>query len=109
MNTVNTTAEALEAQAMNVVEKSRNSATFILFAEYLGYQSKFISWADDACHGVAISQYKQAILVVEAKRIYNQILADGIYFKEDLSELWDKASEVTLDNYNTNAEKVWQK
>ena len=33
------------------VPKEINKITFILFAEFLGYESVFVEWAEDICSG----------------------------------------------------------
>lgn len=67
---------------------------FILFAEYLGYVSPFIEWAEEWYSDKAnkFPEFKKKILTVEAQHIYNEILKDGLL--TDAQNWYEKINEL---------------
>jgi hypothetical protein len=57
-------------------EKSIKTPLLILFAEYLGYVSRFNDIAFEWCEGKVPDKYIQSILNVEAKTIFRQMKKD---------------------------------
>ena len=63
---------AEESDKENVVE----APVFIIFAEYLGYISRFNKLAVEWCEGKIPETYIQKIMIMEAKSIFRQMQKD---------------------------------
>lgn len=77
-----------------------NNAVFIVFAEFLGYASKLISWAEEICEGKSTEAYVKSVLNKEAKRIYNSMTNE--YTIEEIKTYWDKFYPLLLEDYDKN-------
>lgn len=80
------------------------SPLFLMFAEYLGFVSKVIDWAEDWCLGNKPSDYKINIIETDAIRLFNQ--AKNKYSKEELVSWYDEFYTVILADYDKNLEKI---
>jgi hypothetical protein len=82
---------------------------FIIFAEYLGYVSRFNKLAVDWCDGKIPDTYIQKIMIMEAKTIFRQMKKDytlstikywyNTYYPVILFEFAEKLAK-TLENSN---------
>lgn len=61
----------------NVIEtfevEEINKNVFLLFAEFLGYESPFIEWVDKICDGEKIEDFQQKILDLDASYIFKKM------------------------------------
>lgn len=91
--------------ALVLVEKEKHakviipSCIFLLFAEYLGYISPLIDWAEECCTKKDFPSYKKDILNVDAKSILKRIKID--YEEDALYDIYDQFYNVAL--------KIWEK
>ena len=76
---------------------------FILFAEYLGYVSPLVEWADEWCkkETTKFPEFKKKILTAEAKHIFDKMvkeleLSEIRQWYDDLYELTVKECEDNL-------------
>ena len=79
---------------------------FIIFAEYLGYVSRFIKLAEDWCDGKIPEPYIQKIMMMESKTIFRQMQKDytleeikgwyNTYLPVILNEFIEKLSKATI-------------
>ena len=77
---------------------------FIMFAEYLGFVSKVIDWAEDWCNGNKPDDYKVKIIETDAICLFNQ--AKKKYTEDELAEWYDLFYEVTLSDYDNNIKNL---
>lgn len=91
-------------QEENVAESEIRYPLFIIFAEYLGYESPLIKWAEDWCNGNTIPEYQRRILKVDALSIYDKILEE--YTKKDLRDWYLQFYNVILETYENNLIKL---
>lgn len=77
---------------------------FIMFAEYLGFVSKVIDWAEDWCNGNKPDDYKVKIIETDAICLFNQ--AKKKYTEDELAEWYDSFYEVILSDYDNNIKKL---
>lgn len=77
---------------------------FIMFAEYLGFVSKVIDWAEDWCNGNKPDDYKVKIIETDAICLFNQ--AKKKYTEDELAEWYDLLYEVILSDYDNNIKKL---
>ncbi|MBR6517532.1 MAG: hypothetical protein IKT40_11930 [Bacilli bacterium] len=88
-----------------LIEKTISAPMFLLFAEFLGYTSPLIEWAEEACKDKNCPEFKQQILTVDAIGVLKQILKDG-HTLEDLRNWYDEIHDLLLQKYEpqtTNA------
>ena len=84
-----------------------DTPVFIIFAEFLGYVSKFDKIANDWCDGKVPDEYMQKILNTEAKCILRQMKKDytiqsmrywfETYYPVVLQEIEEKLSKKATD------------
>lgn len=77
---------------------------FIMFAEYLGFVSKVIDWAEDWCNGNKPDDYKTKIIETDAICLFNQ--AKKKYTEDELAEWYDLLYEVILSDYDNNLKNL---
>jgi len=78
---------------------------FIVFAEFLGYVSPLVEWAENYCKGKSIENFKMKVLLIEADAVLNKMLEE--YDAEKIKEWWDRYYPY-LEEYDeiiTKAEK----
>ena len=77
---------------------------FILFAEYVGFVSDFLEWAEKWCNEGNVSEWKKLIMNNDAVNIMREIKKH--YSEEEFNEWYDALYEdfikPNIDNYNKN-------
>lgn len=95
------------ASSTNVAQfqdKVIEAPVFIIFAEYLGYVSRFNKLAADWCDGEIPEPYIQKVIIVEAKSIYRQMLKD---YGLDMIKYWYETYQpVIIGEYEEKLSKV---
>lgn len=74
-----------------------NKALFLLFAEFLGYASPLIDWAEEICDGKEVEDYKRKIIEVDANFIFNKMQKE--YSLEDIRSWYDEFYPLILKEY----------
>lgn len=77
---------------------------FILFAEYLGFVSKIITWAEDWCDGNQPSSYKVNAIETDAICLLNKVKKQ--YTEEELIDWYDEFYDVILLEYDINLKNL---
>lgn len=75
------------------------SCIFLIFAEYLGYESIFMNWTEEWCTKGKLPEFKQNILFVEAKSILKKVEKD--YEPEVVHTLYDQFYHVAIKKWET--------
>ena len=96
----------------NVVDFAENcdnktvveAPVFIIFAEYLGYVSRFNKMAVEWCEGKIPDTYIQKIMIMEAKSIFRQMKKD--YTLPTIKYWYDTYYPVILYEFEEKLEKV---
>ena len=77
---------------------------FILFAEYVGFVSDFLDWAEKWCNEGKISEWKKLVLKNDAANLIREI--NKHYSHEELMEwyfaIYDDFIKPNIDKYNKN-------
>lgn len=68
------------------------SPIFLLFAEYLGYDSPNLEWCETWCGGKNIPSYQKSIIEVDAINIFNKLKEE--YTIEDLHKRYQEYYDV---------------
>lgn len=71
---------------------------FIMFAEYLGYVSPLLNWAEEICKGNALPEYKCRILKTDAMSIFEKMKAECPI--EEIKSLYEEYYSIILDEYD---------
>lgn len=87
-------------------EKVIKTPLLIIFAEYLGYVSKFTEIAMEWCEGKVPEEYVQKILDVEAKSIFRQMTKD--YSMEEIQLWYDTYYPVILSEYEEKLDQAYK-
>lgn len=77
---------------------------FIMFAEYLGFVSKVIDWAEDWCNGNKPDDYKVKIIETDAICLFHQ--AKKKYTDDELADWYDEFYDVILSDYDKNLKNL---
>lgn len=98
---MNTITETNETTTQTVIcEKVINDALFIAFAEFLGYESPLISWAEEVCNGKQIEPFKYKILKIDAIGIFNKMQEK--YTIDEIKDWWEQYYPLILEDYEKN-------
>lgn len=84
--------------------KEVRSIIFLLFAEFLGYESPLIGWAEQICSGKTANGFVERILNMEAMTIFNAMKKE--YTIEEIRTWYDKFYPLVLENYDEKLEEM---
>lgn len=95
VETENKETEKIEARQLKSVHK----ALFVLFAEFLGYASPLIDWAEDICDCKKdIPQFKRQLVNMDAEYIFAKMQED--YTVDEIRKWYDEFYPVILKDYD---------
>lgn len=77
--------------------KEVRSIIFIMFAEFLGYESALIEWAEKICKGSHPPKFVEEILKIEAITIFKEMQKD--YTLKEIRKWYDEFYPVILEEY----------
>lgn len=80
-----------------------NNILFVVFAEFLGYESPIIQWAEDACKGKSIETFKARILNVDACSIFKKMQEK--YTIDEIKKWWNEFYPILLEEFEENLKK----
>ena len=89
---VNTTTVVVEQKTLEV-----NPIVFIMFAEFLGYESPLIKWAEMICSGISAPKFVEKILQVEASTIFTEMQKE--YSLKEIRNWYDQFYPLVLEQY----------
>ena len=107
---VNTVTNEKEKETLSVkdfAERTKRTVSaplFIMFAEYLGFVSKVIDWAEKWCNGEKPENYKVKIIETDAICLFHQ--AQKKYTDDELADWYNEFYDVILCNYDENLTKI---
>lgn len=93
-NNTTTTTTTVEKTTVQVI----NKALFLLFAEFLGFESPLIDWAEDICDGKEVEDFKKKIIDIDASFIFNQMKKE--YTLEEIRGWYDEFYPLVLKDYD---------
>ena len=82
------------------VEKTIEASLFLLFAEFLGYTSPVVEWAEKVCKHEKVPEYQKKFIKIDAHGVFNKMLSEDIT-KEDLRGWYDELYDLLLKRYVT--------
>jgi len=88
-------------------EKVIESPVFIIFAEYLGYVSRFTELAVKWCDGEVPEEYVQKLIIMEAKSIFRQMKKD--YEMDTIKYWYNTYYPILLNEYEEKLLKIMSK
>jgi hypothetical protein len=77
--------------------KEINPIVFIMFAEFLGYESPLINWAEKICSGVTAPKFVEKILSMEAITILTEMKKE--YTTIEIRNWYDQFYPLVLEQY----------
>lgn len=78
-----------------------NKITFILFAEFLGYESVFVEWAEDICNGEEVEDFKKILIERDADYIFRKMTEE--YTIAEIRNWFNEFYDVILKDYDNVA------
>ena len=81
-----------------------NKITFLLFAEFLGYESVFVEWAEDICNGEEIENFKKILIERDADYIFKKMIEE--YTIEEIRNWFNEFYDVILKDYDNVARSM---
>lgn len=100
--TSNTTTALVLVENKDATKFTLPAPVFILFAEYLGYETPFIKWCENMCTQKNVPEYQKNIIISEAKNMLVDISKEYSVKKihDYFEELYDVAIDKWLVKYN---------
>lgn len=93
-NEKNSTVTENKEKELKVIDK----AIFVLFAEFLGYVSPLIDWAEDICDGKNVPEFKKKIVYLDADYLFKEMQKE--YTIEEIRKWYDEFYPVALKEYS---------
>jgi hypothetical protein len=87
--------------AQNVELTEINKIIFVLFAEFLGYESPFVKWAEDICEDKEYEDFQLTLVERDADYIFEKMKEE--YTLEEIRGWYQEYYDVLLKEY---AEKI---
>ncbi len=85
-------------------KKSINKFTFILFAEFVGYESPFIEWVENMCKGEKLEDFQLKLIERDSDYILKEMLKE---FDEDsIKEWFFEFYDIILKDYDETLKKI---
>ena len=81
-----------------------NKITFLLFAEFLGYESVFVEWAEDICNGEEVDSFKKILIERDADYIFKKMTEE--YTIEEIRNWFNEFYDVILKDYDNVARSM---
>lgn len=92
-NEKNSTVTENKEKELKVIDK----AIFVLFAEFLGYVSPLIDWAEDICDCKNVPEFKKKIVYLDADYLFKEMQKE--YTIEEIRKWYDEFYPVALKEY----------
>jgi len=97
--------KSLEKLAEAQKKYTISAPLFLMFAEYLGYVGKTLSWVDSLCAlKTKLEPYKMKFIEVEAVTVLKE--AQKKYTQKKMREIYDSLYEVILYLYDENLKEM---
>ncbi len=94
----NTQTKTSETALTNADEKKViYKPLFILFAEFFGYVSPLIDWAEDICDGKDVPEFKKNIVNIDADYIFSEMKKE--YTLTQIRAWYDEFYPIILKDY----------
>lgn len=81
-----------------------NKYTFILFAEFLGYESVFIDWAENVCNGEKVEDFQKILVERDADYIFKKMTEE--YSVEEIRNWYNEFYDVILKEYDEKVKDI---
>jgi hypothetical protein len=97
-----TTAVATQQELEMMLEpipSVKRKPVFLLFAEFLGYATPLIEWAEDICKKDHVEDFKQKLIDVDASVIFNKMKDE--FGLEYIKEAWKDLYPPILEEYDS--------
>ena len=75
-----------------------NKVLFILFAEFLGYESMFVEWADKICDGEKVEDFQRTLVERDAEHIFKKMQEE--YTIEEIRGWYNEFYSCILKEYD---------
>lgn len=90
------------------VEKTEiNKFTFLIFAEFVGYESLFVEWAEKMCKGEKLEDYQITLIERDAYYIFNEMSKE--FDTEDIKNWYKEFYDIILKDYDETIKKLTKK
>ena len=90
---------------MNALENEEiNKVLFVLFAEFLGYESAFVDWAEDICEGVVVEDFIRTLVERDADYIFYQMTKE--YTLAEIRGWFNEFYDVILKEYDESLKEM---
>lgn len=89
---------------MTFEPKEINKVLFILFAEFLGYESMFVEWADKICEGEKIENFQRILVERDADYIFKKMQEE--YTVEEIRGWYDEFYACILKEYDDKIKEM---
>ena len=106
------TKEPLSTTQVTVMENENDNIQmecpiFIIFAEYFGYVSKFIKFAEDWCNGKVPEIHVQKFLMIEATSIKRKMMQD--FTIDDIKYYYKRYYPLVLEEFCQKLSNIIEK
>lgn len=102
--TTQTNVEEIAKLLETIPHKNVRKPLFLMFAEFLGYASPIVHWAEEACKNPALPKFKQDVINMDASVIFEQMKKEmGV---EYIQECWVNLYPILFKEYDAQLEQI---
>lgn len=87
-----------------IEEQEINKIIFVLFSEFVGYESPFVNWAEDICEGVVCEDFKRILIERDADYIFKKMQEE--YTIKEIRGWYDEFYAVLLKEYDDKLKAI---
>ena len=103
-NTVTATKEDVAKMLETMPHVNIKKPIFLIFAEFLGYASPVVHWAEEICKNPNIPKFKRHIVDMDAVVIFEKMKQE--FGLEYIKECWVNLYPVILEEYDTALKEI---
>ena len=87
------------------VEKTEiNKFTFLIFAEFVGYESLFVEWAEKMCKGEKLEDFQIKLIERDAEYIFKEMAKE--FDVKEIKEYYLEFYDILLKDYDETIKQL---
>lgn len=87
--------------------KEINKFTFLIFAEFVGYESMFIEWVEKMCKGEKLEEFQIKLIERDAEYIFKEMSKE--FDIQEIKTYYYEFYDILLKDYEEAIQKLTQK
>lgn len=99
-NSTSLESSVSETSVITIDQVTLQPCVFILFAEYLGYESPLADWCEEWCTKDNFPNFKKRLITIDAQVMFQNVLKD--YTIENLHHYYNAFYDIVIKKWEDN-------